>query len=196
MDALSDNQYVVIDNFLDDSLYELLRSYYISILPDFSQAGIGALNQNTIDKNIRGDNTYWLDRKIDLELSSFWKLVDETIAMYNRYCYLSLSGYEFHFAYYPPGGHYDKHIDQFDGRNNRMISLVIYLNEGWQKGDGGELKVFKQNGTSTLIEPLGSRCVMFKSAELPHQVMEAKKGRYSLTGWLLYRPSALGQFFD
>ena len=76
-----------------------------------------------------------------------------------------------------------------------MISVVIYLNEGWQQGDGGELEIFEKDGSSFLVEPLAMRCVMFKSAEVPHAVLQANKSRFSLTGWLLYQPSALGKFF-
>lgn len=194
IDELSQNDFVVIDGFLDDELYATIRSFFLTHLEDFSRAGIGALAKNLVEESIRGDRTYWLDRKRDETLISFWTLVDETIHMLNRYCFLSLSGYEFHLAHYPPGGHYDKHVDQFAERNNRMISMVIYLNEGWQPGDGGELEVFRNDGFSVVLEPLAKRCVMFKSADVPHAVLEASKNRYSLTGWLLYQPAALGKF--
>lgn len=194
IDELSQNDFVVIDEFLDDELYATIRSFFLQHLEDFSRAGIGALANNLVEESIRGDRTFWLDRKRDQSLNDFWMLVDDTIQMLNRYCFLSLSGYEFHLAHYPPGGHYDKHVDQFAERNNRMISVVIYLNEGWQKGDGGELEVFRNDGPSVVLEPLAKRCVMFKSADVPHAVLEASKSRYSLTGWLLYQPAALGKF--
>ena len=76
-----------------------------------------------------------------------------------------------------------------------MISMVVYLNKAWQKGDGGELEIFRKDGTSFLVEPIEARCVMFKSAAVPHAVLASNKPRYSLTGWLLHQPSALGQFF-
>jgi SM-20-related protein len=107
---------------------------------------------------------------------------------------LGLSGDEFHLAHYPKGGHYKKHLDQFNNRSNRTISMVIYLNQDWKKGDGGELEVFFQDGSSVLIEPIEGRCVMFKSAIVPHAVLASAKPRNSLTGWLLQQPSALGQF--
>lgn len=195
MDDLSSKDYVIIDHFLRDELYAEIRSFFLDMLPKFNEAGIGADTEKQINSKIRGDFTYWLDRKRDAHLETYWRLVDETMQMFNRYCYLSLSGYEFHLAHYPSGGHYDKHLDQFERRNNRMISVVIYLNEGWQKGDGGELEIFEKDGSSFLVDPLAARCVMFKSAEVPHAVLQAHKSRFSLTGWLLYQPSALGQFF-
>lgn len=194
MDDLSSKDYVIIDHFLRDELYAEIRSFFLDMLPKFNEAGIGADTEKQINSKIRGDFTYWLDRERDSHLKTYWGLVDETMQMFNRYCYLSLSGYEFHLAHYPSGGHYDKHLDQFERRNNRMISVVIYLNEGWQRGDGGELEIFEKDGSSFLVDPLAARCVMFKSAEVPHAVLKAHKSRFSLTGWLLYQPSALGQF--
>ena len=73
--------------------------------------------------------------------------------------------------------------------------MIIYLNDDWKHGDGGELEIFEKDGTSFLIEPLAARCVMFKSAEVPHAVLEAHKNRFSLTGWLLYQPSSVGKLF-
>lgn len=195
MDDISDKDYVIIDHFLRDDLYAEIRSFFLDKLPVFKEAGIGTDIDKHVDNNVRGDFTYWLDRKRDTNVQELWNLVDEVIHMFNRYCFLSLSGYEFHLAHYPSGGHYDKHLDQFENRNNRMISVVIYLNEGWQKGDGGELEIFENDNESFLVEPIAGRCVMFKSAKVPHAVLEAHKSRFSLTGWLLYQPSALGQFF-
>ncbi|RED48190.1 SM-20-related protein [Seonamhaeicola aphaedonensis] len=194
MDALSLHDYVIIDNFLDAGRLHTVQSFFQSHLDVFTKAGIGALGDHTIRKDIRGDFTYWLDRQRDTELQDIWSLIDETIYIYNRYCYLGLSGYEFHLAHYPKGGHYDKHLDQFNNRNNRTISMVIYLNKHWQQGDGGEMEIFLSNGSSLLVEPIEARCVMFKSGTVPHAVLASHKPRYSLTGWLLQQPSALGQF--
>ncbi|MDN3203208.1 2OG-Fe(II) oxygenase [Algoriphagus sediminis] len=194
MDELAEKNYVVVDHFLGPERLNIIQSFFRSHLDNFTKAGIGALADNMVRPDIRGDYTYWLDRKRDIELEELWNLVDETMFIYNRYCYLGLSGYEFHLAHYPKGGHYDKHLDQFNNRSNRTISMVIYLNKDWQKGDGGELEIFREDGSTVLVEPLEARCVMFKSADVPHAVLASNKPRYSLTGWLLQQPSALGQF--
>lgn len=195
MDEIAEKDFVIIDQFLPDPLYFTVRSVFLSKLPEFSLAGIGALDKHTVQKEIRNDQTYWLDSKRDEELGNFFELVQETILMFNRYCFLSLSGYEFHFAHYPPGGHYAKHVDQFQNRNNRMISVVIYLNEAWQNGDGGELEIHLPGGGTMLVEPKANTCVMFRSDSVPHAVLESFKPRYSLTGWLLYVPPALAPLF-
>lgn len=192
IDELSYKDYVIIDDFLDEVLYINIKSLFEEKLGLFTQAGIGSLNQHTVETAIRGDKTYWLDKQRDTEIEGFWEVVEQTVSMFNRYCYLSLSGYEFHFAKYPPGSHYHTHLDQFQNRNNRTISMILYLNEDWQPGDGGELEVFNKDESSFLVPPLRNRCVMFKSAVVPHGVLESHKNRYSLTGWLLQRPHKLG----
>lgn len=194
IDELSLNDFVVVDEFLEKNRLNTIQSFFQSHLEDFTKAGIGALGDNVIRRDIRGDYTFWLDRERDTTLNDIWSLVDESIYIFNRYCFLGISGYEFHLAYYPTGGHYNKHLDQFNNRNNRTISMVIYLNKGWQKGDGGELEIFLKDDTSIIVEPIEARCVMFKSAEVPHAVLASNKPRFSLTGWLLHQPSALGKF--
>lgn len=193
MDELSEKDLVVIDHLLDDKCYQSIKDFLFSELANFKPAGIGALQHKTIDQEIRGDLTFWLSRDRDKQLTSFWEVLDELIYVFNRYCFLSLNGFEFHLAKYPPGGHYDKHIDQFHDRSNRVISMVIYLNEEWQNGDGGELEVFVDQA-SKLIQPIAGRCVLFRSDKIPHAVLQSHKDRFSLTGWLLRKPSALGQF--
>lgn len=193
IDELSMNDYVLIEDFLPDTLYHQVRKFFQERISEFDQAGIGAMDLHQIKKGIRGDLTYWLDSKREHSLKAFWSLVEEMIYSLNRYCFLSISGFEFHLANYPPGSFYKQHIDQFKERNNRLISVVIYLNEGWNDGDGGELELTDSKDNTVLIKPKGKRCVLFKSAKVPHAVLETNKNRYSLTGWLLYHPAALGQ---
>ena len=104
MDELAEQNYVVIDDFIDNNLYKEIKNFLFEKIDVFDQAGIGALNQNTIKKTIRGDKTYWLNKERDVALNDFWELLAETKSTLNRYCYLSLSGEEFHLAHYPSGG--------------------------------------------------------------------------------------------
>ncbi len=193
VDQLSENDYVVIDNFLSPELYQAIRGFLLQKLEEdeFKRAGLGSLFNNQLDTSIRGDFTYWLDKERDTSLSPAFELIDEIKFTLNRFCFLSLSGYEFHLAHYPAGTFYKRHVDQFQDRSNRMISVIIYLNEGWKQGDGGELKIFK-NDEELMVDPIAGRCVMFKSADVPHEVMKTNVGRYSLTGWMLYQPSGVG----
>lgn len=195
-DRLSDDNYVIIDDFLPPHLYQQIRAFFLEHLQikDFSKAGIGSAGNRIVQSSIRGDYVYWLDRARDGLLSPFFTLTDELIGQLNRFCYLSLSGSEFHLAHYPAGTYYHRHLDQFKERNNRMISVIIYLNEHWKEEDAGQLKIFNEEKEDLLVEPLANRCVMFRSNLIEHEVLLTHASRYSLTGWLLYQPSTLAPF--
>lgn len=192
VDRLSEDNYLVIDDFIEDQELEVfLRSFRDSLEEeDFKPAGIGAGQDFQLKREIRGDKIKWLDRSRDVDLANFFERVDETIGVLNRYCYLSLSGSEFHMAHYPQGTFYKRHLDQFNSRSNRLISVILYLNKNWQEGDGGELKVFLNEEERT-IAPIAKRCVIMRSDKVEHEVMMTNKDRYSLTGWLLYQPVGL-----
>ncbi len=188
------NEFVVVDQFIRPDIYTEVKCSIASHLPEFKKAGIGTLNTHTIKEDVRGDLTYWLERERETELNPFWSLLDEAQYIFKRHCYVSLNGFEFHFAKYPPGAQYAKHLDQFNNRSNRVISMILYLNDDWKKGDGGELEIYLKDGTTKVVEPVAGRCVLFKSADVPHRVMGSFKDRYSLTGWLLDKPADVGVF--
>jgi SM-20-related protein len=193
IDQLAEQDYVVIDQFVDESHFSSLRQFFLDRLQDdhFSKAGIGAKADYTIEPDIRGDFVYWLQKDRDLQVRITYDLMDELLMVLNRYCFLSLSDYEFHLAYYPPGSFYHRHLDQFRERSNRMITIVLYLNQYWQQGDGGELKIYPQNGKYKLIAPIPARAIIFRSDALEHEVLTTQVGRYSFTGWFLYRQEGL-----
>lgn len=196
MDELANNDYLVVDDFISDEFYQQIQRYFQDRLDEseFSKAAIGSDEDRQIESSVRGDFIYWLDQQNDDELTDLFGLFDEVIQQLKQQLFLSLSDYEFHFALYPPKTRYEKHVDQFHGKNNRVISMLIYLNEDWKQGDGGELKVYESDGNEVLVEPLAKRLVMFKSDTVEHEVMLTSTHRKSLTGWLLHQPASLGYF--
>ena len=61
--------------------------------------------------------------------------------------------------------HTDFHIYRKLGLYRRL-NLLLYLNENWQQGDGGELELTLSKAQSTtryLIEPLSNRAVLFQT---------------------------------
>jgi len=95
-------------------------------------------------------------------------------------------------ACYPGGGaRYVKHIDN-DGKHplcrTRLLTGLMYLNDGWRAGDGGELVVLDAGDSKErqVVEPLSSRLVLFWSDwRVPHEVRAAHKPRYAVTLWFL-----------
>ncbi|SMD34757.1 SM-20-related protein [Reichenbachiella faecimaris] len=192
VDTLSEESCLVIDDFITDHELSIFLNYFQDHLKedDFKKAGIGTGSEFQLKSQIRGDYIRWLNRDTDTELANFFARIDQAIAMLNRYCFLSLSGSEFHMAHYPEGTFYKRHLDQFSHRSNRLISVILYLNKNWKEGDGGELKLYLENEEKT-IEPIAKRIVFMRSDQVEHEVLETNVDRYSLTGWLLYQPPGL-----
>lgn len=196
MDQLAEKDFVVIDDFISDEMYGIIMHFFKRMETEdkLRKAGIGASGEFQITPAVRGDFIYWLDRAKDTELGPFFGLMDELNQNLKRYCFLSLADSEFHIAKYPAGSHYNKHLDQFQERSNRQITVLIYLNENWKPGDGGELKIYRDEG-NILIEPIAKRLLLFKSDCVEHEVLTTQVPRYSLTGWLLRQPSSVGYLF-
>lgn len=197
MDRLAENDYVIVDDFISDELFADIRHFFseMEAADKLKKAGIGAQDDFQVKAKIRGDFIYWLDESRDSALSPFFGLMDELTQNLRRFCYLSLSGSEFHIAKYPAGSYYHRHLDQFKERSNRQITVLIYLNKNWKKGDGGELVIYK-DGEEIMVEPIAKRLLVFKSDVIEHEVLITNVPRYSLTGWLLHQPAGIGHLLS
>ena len=133
---------------------------------------------------MRSDVIYWLDRKHNTtHENDFFDLVDAFVSHLNNTCYTGITGYEFHYALYEKGTFYKKHLDQFRNNDSRKYSMIMYLNDSWKEGDGGELNIHHTDSVQS-ISPVNGKSVFFKSNELVHEVLMANKPRMSITGWL------------
>ena len=197
MDELATQEYVVIDNFLEDHELKLLLEQFQKRKEQnlFEKAAIGASGNERVINEIRGDYTVWLSRKNDTQFEPIFIRIDEVKLVLNRLCMLSISDFEFHLALYPRGSFYKKHLDQFNNRNNRLISMVLYLNENWKQGDGGELRIHNDKNQHIDIAPIMNRLILFRSDTVLHEVLVSNTERKSLTGWMLYQPSILANLY-
>lgn len=193
MDQLAYNDYVIVDDFITDQLFESVMHFFSEMEKEdkLKKAGIGALQDFQVKAEVRGDFIYWLEEDRDIQFKPFFTMMDELKQKLLRYCYLSLSGSEFHIAKYPAGSFYHRHLDQFSERSNRQITVLVYLNKNWKKGDGGELVIHKE-GNEIIVEPVAKRLLLFKSDLIEHEVLTTHVPRYSLTGWLLHQPAGVG----
>jgi SM-20-related protein len=155
---------------------------------DFTAARIGAADRLERRADIRGDSICWLRQP---EFSAETGLLEELEILrvsLNREAFLGLSELELHYAWYPPGSGYARHVDQPIGRSQRRVSLILYLNERWGAADGGVLRLFDLAGERFReIEPAGGRLVLFMSEARPHEVAATRRDRLSLTGWFRSR---------
>jgi len=190
-DSLAINSYAIIDNFLSDK--EALDCLEVLIENkeegNFKKAGIGTLGMHQVDRSIRGDEIKWLDNNnLSAPSQVYMDQVDAMMKFFNRTLFLSLKDFECHFAHYPSGTFYKRHLDLLKLSDHRKLSFVFYLNPDWKTGDGGELLLYLQeNGTekTIVVNPLLGRLVVFRSEILEHEVALANKSRYSITGWML-----------
>lgn len=194
-DQLAADGYGLINDFLTRE--EVERSLVLIHLREeedrFHAAGIGALGDYQKNRIIRGDYICWLDPSLpDHPLQFLFDRIRELLLGLNRYCYLGLQDFEFHLAYYPAGSYYRKHLDSFRGRHNRIITVVCYLNLKWQPGDGGELVIYPEQGGKITVEPTAGKAAVFLSETIPHEVLEARQPRFSITGWLTKTPLGTG----
>ena len=96
---------------------------------------------------------------------------------------------EFHYAIYPEGTFYKRHLDTFQNDDRRKLSMVCYLNDdSWDKANGGELVIYPESSKEVIIYPLPGRLVIFESQILEHEVRPVLNDmRLSITGWLKTR---------
>jgi SM-20-related protein len=158
---------------------------------DFSAARIGGEGTLQRREEIRGDSTCWMTPPL---LPGEQILLDELERLrleLNRGALLGLFELELHYAWYPPGAGYARHVDQPRGRTQRQVSLVLYLNEGWTPAAGGELRIFDSSGRHRDIEPVAGRLVCFLTPGREHAVLPTRRDRVSVSGWFRVRPATL-----
>lgn len=61
------------------------------------------------------------------------------------------------------------HFDNDESVDGRRISAIVYLNEKWKLGDGGELRLYPSWNDNIDIEPINDRLVLFASCRMPHR---------------------------
>lgn len=160
-------------------------------------AAIGSSERAAVHTEIRSDFIHWWpDAPDHPAMQAFLSVIDDLSAYMNRTCFTGISSREFMFAAYPPGARYARHLDDFQNKNARKFSVITYLNRGWNgdgdgggngggngNGDGGELILYGASGVESVAPTFGTT-VIFPSAELEHEVLPARRERYSVTGWL------------
>lgn len=107
----------------------------------------------------------------------------------NRALQLGLFDFECHFALYPPGSHYHRHLDRFKRDARRTLSCVLYLNAHWREADGGKLRLYLDEGHSVDVMPEAGTLATFLSERFEHEVLPATRERLSVAGWFRRRVS-------
>lgn len=152
-----------------------------------SPARVGRGAGQEIREAIRGDQIEWLEPGQSAPTDAYLQLIDGLRLALNQQLFLGLDSYESHFAFYPTGAFYKKHLDRFRDDDRRTVSVVLYLNEQWQDDFGGELRLYLPDGETRDVRPEAGSLVVFMSADMPHEVLPATRERLSLAGWFRRR---------
>jgi SM-20-related protein len=154
---------------------------------DFDAARIGGDRTLQRREDIRGDSTCWIAAPLMPAEQTLLGELERLRLELNQEALLGLFELELHYAVYPPGAEYARHVDQPRGRVQRQVSLVLYLNEGWTPAAGGELRIFDAAGGHRDIEPIAGRLVCFLTPHREHAVLKTQCGRLSISGWFRAR---------
>ncbi|EDM49018.1 2OG-Fe(II) oxygenase [Marinobacter algicola] len=149
------------------------------------KAGVGRGQDMLRDRSVRRDKIAWLQGVTPVQAALFEFFESVRVGL-NERLFLGLKRFEAHYATYHNGDFYRRHVDSFQGRASRVVSLVLYLNEDWQEADGGALQVFNrenENEVCGVVLPLAGRMALFMSEEIPHEVLPAHRTRYSVACW-------------
>lgn len=150
----------------------------------FRPAGVGRGRAWRLDPALRGDEVLWLDPVAATPCETgLLGCFDALGIELNRRLYLGIADYEAHLAVYPPGRAYRRHRDHFIGTCARIVTTTLYLNDDWTDEDGGHIRLFVPDGDPLEIAPTGGTLVTFLSRELEHEVLPARRARWSWTGW-------------
>ena len=188
---LINQKYSVVDDFFSSEEVVLLRESLLAKYEadKFKKSAIGNRVNEEIDKTVRGDFILWMDEKNANETENiFFNKINELVGYLNKTCFLGILYKEFHYAVYPKGTFYKRHLDTFQNDDRRKLSIVCYLNENnWLVENGGELTIYTENKELDIL-PLPGRVVIFESQILEHEVKVVKESeRLSITGWLKTR---------
>lgn len=182
----------LIDNKLDDFIHTgmmvidevfdkpaLIALQQESGFMDYKEATLTGGERHA---NVRGDNIRWIDEACPVGMQ-YLSAIDELGKYFNQMLFAGIRRCEAHYAHYPSGFGYQWHSDNPNGRDERVISAVYYLNDDWTTADGGQISIYDHNDELRQLLPHLNRLVIFDS-NLRHQVEITHRTRYSIATWL------------
>jgi SM-20-related protein len=146
-------------------------------------AAIGRAGGRTLHPEIRRDGTSWFEPEALTPVqSSLWGFLEKMREHLNQTLFLGLWDLEGHYAVYPAGGFYQKHLDRFRDDSKRTVSVVVFFNERWRREDGGALVLDLPDGPREILPQAGTM-VFFLSDRIAHEVQATQRERASFAGW-------------
>jgi SM-20-related protein len=187
--AIAEQGWVITHDFLPSDAIEALaeEARQLLLAGRFSQAGVGRGLRRQIRGDVRGDRILWIEEsELTPAQSRYFSEIEALRMVLNQELFLGLVSFESHYAFYPPGAFYRKHVDRFSNSDERAISCSLYLNSDWRKENGGELRLYVGDQQIEVLPQAGT-LVVFRSDNILHEVASANRERFSLTGWFRRR---------
>ncbi|MBC8025490.1 MAG: 2OG-Fe(II) oxygenase [Steroidobacteraceae bacterium] len=190
IDALGSSGIAEVDDFVPPALIAGLRARCSDLGAEgaLRPARVGRGANERLAADIRGDSIAWVDAPAEGVERDLLDRLEALRGELNRELLAGLVDFEGHFARYPAGASYSRHIDRLSGSDVRVLSAVLYLNEGWSDVDGGHLRLHLRDGGTRDVAPISGRLVVFRSEQFEHEVLPARRERLSFTGWFRRRP--------
>lgn len=190
---LVEKGWCALPQFLPDDLVRSLANDAQSLYQSgrLRPAATGQGTQREVRAGLRDDAIAWLDENPESPAQREYLARMEALRLaVNRELQLGLFDLEAHFARYPAGARYQKHLDTFQQDSRRTLSVICYLNEDWQANEGGQLRIYldpDDDSKHVDVMPEGGTLACFLSQRFVHEVLPATRERLSLTGWFRRR---------
>jgi SM-20-related protein len=184
--------YAIVPCFLSAAAVDALRERAEAAFAGgrMTLAAIGRGGARQRDATVRGDAILWLDEATaDATECALLATLDEVRRRVNEALFAGLWDFEGHYARYPAGAGYARHVDRFRDQDTRVLSFVLYLNPNWQADAGGALRLHVEGDESIDVQPIGGTAVAFLADVFAHEVLPATRPRWSFTGWFRRRPA-------
>lgn len=189
VDAIAAHGYAIEPAFLPAAAVAALRAHALALdaRGELHAAAVGRGGRRSVEPATRGDRIGWLEDDTTFACEQPLRETLEALRVaLNRTLMLGLEGFEAHYAIYPAGARYARHLDRFRDDDARVLSFVLYLNDGWHAGQGGALCLYARHGALEFY-PEGGTLVSFLAARFEHEVLPATRARLSLAGWFRRR---------
>lgn len=178
----------MLDNFIETGYLILDDCFDLGFVKQLQQeSGFIEYKEATLTHGerltaIRGDSIRWIDESCDIG-NQYLQAVEDLGRFFNQTLFAGIRHCEAHYARYPVGFGYQWHTDNPQGRDERVISAVFYLNDEWGENDGGAIALIDKQENEQKLLPKANRLVVFDS-NLRHQVEITNRERFSIATWL------------
>lgn len=193
-DGLASRGFAVWPGFLQKSEASEIRNELLELdeKGHFKAASVGRGTTQTLTSDVRCDRTHWFEpERLTSPQRLLWSKLEGVRQHLNRTLQLGLWDLEGHYAIYPPGGFYVRHLDRFRSDDARAVSIVVYFNEDWRPELGGQLKLYvTPEGAPesvSVVQPVAGTLACFLSGSIEHEVAQSTETRLSFAGWLRRR---------